>query len=263
MIAKYKKSDLFLRVLSSIIMLFLGAFILCVGGTTFVIILTFISVMLAWEILSFSNQQNYIKVLGALFFAIIFAVHIMFSQILSLILLATFLLCYKVLIKHDDFIKRTIYFIIILFSLQAFTELRIEVGLTQTFWVICCVIASDIGGYFVGRSIGGPKLWPIISPKKTWSGIIGGWLLALITTYIFIILFNEIEWYFIFIAFFVSIFSQIGDLFESSLKRTAGIKDSSNFIPGHGGFLDRFDGMIGAFFAIYTINFLNINIWLF
>ena len=125
------------------------------------------------------------------------------------------------------------------------------------------VIASDVGGYFVGRTVGGPKLWPIISPKKTWSGIIGGWMLTVIITYIFIIMFKEIEFYLLFFSIFISIFSQFGDLYESFLKRNAGLKDSSNLIPGHGGFLDRFDGMIGAFFAVFIINFININNWIY
>ena len=99
--------------------------------------------------------------------------------------------------------------------------------------------------------------------RWTWSGIIGGWLLTMIITYIFIILFKEIEFYLLFFSIFISIFSQFGDLYESFLKRNAGIKDSSNLIPGHGGFLDRFDGMIGAFFAVFIINFININNWIF
>ena len=85
----------------------------------------------------------------------------------------------------------------------------------------------------------------------------------MIITYIFIILFKEIEFYLLFFSIFLSIFSQFGDLYESFLKRNAGIKDSSNLIPGHGGFLDRFDGMIGAFFAVFVINFLYINNWIF
>jgi phosphatidate cytidylyltransferase len=175
------------------------------------------------------------------------------------------LIFYKIIIKHNDYTQRAIYLILIFFSLITLTDFRLEVGLVQTLWVICCVIASDVGGYFVGRIVGGPKLWPIISPKKTWSGIIGGWLLTIIITYFFVIFFEEIEFYLLVFSVFISIFSQCGDLYESFLKRKAGRKDSSNLIPGHGGFLDRFDGMIGAFFAVFIIDFININInnWIF
>jgi len=262
--AKSINPDLFIRVISSIVMIFLGAVFLGIGGTVFKTILILISAVLAWEILSFNNLHKHTRILTALFFALIFATNILFSQILSLILLIIFLIFfYKVIIKHNDYAQRSIYLILIFFSLITLSDLRLEVGLVQTLWIICCVIASDVGGYFVGRTIGGPKLWPIISPKKTWSGIIGGWMLTIIITYIFIIMFKEIEFYLLFFSIFISIFSQFGDLYESFLKRNAGIKDSSNLIPGHGGFLDRFDGMIGAFFAIFIINFININNWIF
>jgi phosphatidate cytidylyltransferase len=261
--AKLKNPDLFIRVISSIVMIFLGAVFLGIGGTVFKAILILISAIFAWEILSFNNLHKHIRILTALFFALIFATNILFSQILSLIVLIIFLIFYKIIIKHNNYTQRAIYLILIFFSLITLTDFRLEAGLVQTLWVICCVIASDVGGYFVGRIVGGPKLWPIISPKKTWSGIIGGWLLALLITYIFIILFKEIEFYLLFFSIFISIFSQFGDLYESFLKRNAGIKDSSNLIPGHGGFLDRFDGMIGAFFAVFIINLINLNNWIF
>jgi phosphatidate cytidylyltransferase len=260
---KLKNPDLLIRVISSIVMIFLGAVFLGIGGTVFKTILILISAILAWEILGFNYLHKHIRILTALFFALIFATNILFFQIISLILLIIFLLFYKVIIKHNDYTQRAIYLVLIFFSLITLSEFRLEIGLVQTVWVICCVIASDVGGYFVGRAVGGPKLWPIISPKKTWSGIIGGWLFTMIITYIFIILFKEIEFYLLFFSIFLSIFSQFGDLYESFLKRNAGIKDSSNLIPGHGGFLDRFDGMIGAFFAVFMINYININNWIF
>ena len=261
--AKLKNPDLFTRVISSIVMLFLGAVFLGIGGNVFKAILILISAILAWEILSFNNLHKHIRILTALFFAFIFAINILFSQVLSLILLIVFLIFYKIIIKHNDYTQRAIYLILIFFSLITLTDFRLEFGFVQTLWVICCVIASDVGGYFVGRIVGGPKLWPIISPKKTWSGIIGGWLLTIIITYFFVTFFEEIEFYLLVFSVFISIFSQCGDLYESFLKRKAGRKDSSNLIPGHGGFLDRFDGMIGAFFAVFVIDFININNWIF
>jgi len=222
-----------------------------------------ISAVLAWEILSFNNLHKHIRIFTALFFALIFTTNILFSQILSLILLIIFLIFYKVIIKHNDYTQRAIYLVLIFFSLITLSDFRLEFGLVQTLWVICCVIASDVGGYCVGRTLGGPKLWPTISPKKTWSGIIGGWFFTMAITYFFVILFEDIEFYLLFFSILISIFSQFGDLYESFLKRKAGRKDSSNLIPGHGGFLDRFDGMIGAFFAVFIINFININNWIF
>lgn len=115
------------------------------------------------------------------------------------------------------------------------------------------VILTDIGAYAAGKSFGGPKLAPRISPSKTWAGALGGLLISVL----FIL-----GLFFAFPAFvhagmnlpsviimtvIISIAAQSGDLFESWLKRRAGIKDSSNYIPGHGGFFDRLDGWIAAF----------------
>ncbi|MFZ0100285.1 MAG: phosphatidate cytidylyltransferase [Gemmobacter sp.] len=116
-------------------------------------------------------------------------------------------------------------------------------GLTLTLWLLAVVIVSDIMGYFAGRLLGGPKFWPRISPKKTWSGTIAGWIGALVVGWAFsgtlgsfLILFSPI----------VAFAGQMGDIAESAIKRRAGAKDSSQLIPGHGGVLDRFDAVIFA-----------------
>ena len=112
-------------------------------------------------------------------------------------------------------------------------------------WLALVVISTDILGYFAGRFIGGPKFWPKISPKKTWSGTVAGWIGAAIIGVVFV-------WYgrsgpeLIGISVAISMASQIGDVAESALKRRMGVKDSSNIMPGHGGMFDRFDGMLGA-----------------
>jgi phosphatidate cytidylyltransferase len=120
------------------------------------------------------------------------------------------------------------------------------------FAAIILVWVNDIFGYIFGKTIGGPKLCPKISPGKTWAGAIGGVIGSLL---IFFILnygtsfgannVSDKSFYMgMAIHIFVPIVAQIGDLFESYIKRIGGVKDSSNLIPGHGGFLDRFDGLI-------------------
>ena len=119
-------------------------------------------------------------------------------------------------------------------------------------WFILIIIVSDIAGYFAGRLIGGKKFWPRVSPKKTWSGTIAGWVGALILGLIGMALgkFSMIEaLLFPFIAFA----GQMGDIAQSAIKRMVGVKDSSNLIPGHGGVLDRFDAMIGAAGALVLL----------
>jgi phosphatidate cytidylyltransferase len=121
------------------------------------------------------------------------------------------------------------------------------VGLGNVLFVLLVVWASDIGAYLAGRWFGGPRLAPLISPGKTWSGALGGTLAA---AGVGIAL--HIGWpggplaYAMMVAAGLSVVSQLGDLFESGVKRYYGVKDSSRLIPGHGGLLDRLDGVLAA-----------------
>ncbi|WP_332689792.1 phosphatidate cytidylyltransferase [Bosea sp. (in: a-proteobacteria)] len=121
-----------------------------------------------------------------------------------------------------------------------------EIGLFLIVWTFAVVWCTDIAAYFTGRTLGGPKLMPSVSPKKTWSGALGGAAAGTAG--------GIAVWYLsppaaglglgpvLAISLAASIFSQAGDLFESAVKRRFGTKDSSRLIPGHGGFLDRLDG---------------------
>ncbi len=115
-------------------------------------------------------------------------------------------------------------------------------------------IASDIGGFIFGKIFKGPKLTRI-SPKKTYSGAVGSlFLTCLVVSIIFFIFTNNFNFLILFLSIMVSLGCQVGDLFFSFLKRTAKIKDSGNFLPGHGGVLDRIDGMlIGIPLGLITI----------
>jgi len=119
-------------------------------------------------------------------------------------------------------------------------------GLAALILVLLVVWATDIGGYFAGRAIGGPKLWPRVSPKKTWAGALGGFAASLAIAAGFAAFgFGKI-WPMLLLAAVLSIASQFGDLFESAVKRHFGVKDSSHIIPGHGGLMDRLDGFVAA-----------------
>jgi len=116
--------------------------------------------------------------------------------------------------------------------------------------VILIVVATDTGAYFSGRTFGGPKIAPSISPSKTWAGLYGGMLAAgLVAAGTFVWNTGELVVRpMLFIAFAIgamlAVVAQMGDFFESWLKRRAGVKDSSNLIPGHGGVFDRVDGLL-------------------
>jgi phosphatidate cytidylyltransferase len=127
-------------------------------------------------------------------------------------------------------------------------------GLTAILFLFAVVWATDIAAYFVGRSLGGPKLAPSISPGKTQSGAIGGiagGVLAGIALAAYAGLGNLPL--LALVALLLSVVSQVGDLFESWIKRRHGVKDSGNIIPGHGGVMDRVDGLVAAAFALYAI----------
>lgn len=116
-------------------------------------------------------------------------------------------------------------------------------GIRNALWALSLVWATDIGAYFAGRSIGGPKLAPTISPNKTWAGLIGGIVLATIVAILMQVLYL-LPLRFVIATPVLAILAQGGDLYESWLKRRAGVKDSGSVIPGHGGVLDRLDGVV-------------------
>lgn len=120
-------------------------------------------------------------------------------------------------------------------------------GWVAVLFILVVVWATDIAAYFAGRGLGGPKLWPRVSPKKTWSGALGGMAAAVVAGGLVAALAGVGSvWSGVALAAPLSIAAQAGDLFESAVKRSFGVKDSGTIIPGHGGVLDRMDGLFGA-----------------
>ncbi|WP_234029676.1 phosphatidate cytidylyltransferase [Erythrobacter sp. THAF29] len=146
----------------------------------------------------------------------------------------------------------------------ALIQVRISYGPLETLIVFLApVVAVDVGAYFSGRAIGGPKIAPSISPGKTWAGLIGGALGAgLLGLGIEIADYGPaagggFEWLNIATALIagaiIAVVAQTGDFFESWMKRRAGVKDSSNLIPGHGGVFDRVDGFLAVYFVLFMV----------
>ena len=131
-------------------------------------------------------------------------------------------------------------------------------GLELILWVFIITWATDIGAYFAGRAIGGPKLAPQISPNKTIAGLVGGVLSAGLLSYAWVMA-TSLPSLLIWLAVPFAVMAQVGDLFESGLKRRAGIKDSGTWLPGHGGLLDRLDGLVPV--AVLTAALMAAN-WL-
>jgi phosphatidate cytidylyltransferase len=130
-------------------------------------------------------------------------------------------------------------------------------GFAALMFVLVIVWVTDSGGYFAGRGIGGPKLWPRVSPKKTWAGAVGGLVASLAVAAGFAALDLGKTGHLLLSAGVLSVASQLGDLFESAVKRRFGVKDSSHIIPGHGGLLDRLDGFVAAVVLAALFGFLR------
>ena len=151
--------------------------------------------------------------------------------------------------------ERGPFFALILWALlgcYAMGLLRAEAGAVWVLWLVSIVVVSDVAGYFAGRSLGGPKFWPRISPKKTWSGTVAGWVGAGIVGALFAGP-TGAGLALIPVSILVGFAGQMGDISESAIKRLREVKDSSNLIPGHGGVLDRFDAMLGAALLVVVL----------
>lgn len=253
-----KWRDLRLRVVSAIAMLGIACFIWFLGDEAFAVLLGCVSGVMFWELQNMHNpRRNTVPFLTAGVFGVLVAVsHWLLSlrdmmggwnQLTPMLWIALIILAIATLNS-----RRGQGIVFVYGAVLAFVGLVLETLLRldslMLLLVLSTVILTDIAGYFFGRYLGGPKFWPSISPKKTWSGIVGGWVVSLgLGAYVAISLKLGVL---VVLAFGVMSFgSQLGDIAESAMKRRAGVKDSSDLIPGHGGFLDRFDGVIGAALA--------------
>ena len=129
-------------------------------------------------------------------------------------------------------------------------------GFDLLIWVFLVVWSTDIGAYFAGRSIGGPKLAPSISPNKTIAGLIGGVLSAAVLAGAWVY-YVRLPASLLWLSVPLAVVAQLGDLFESGLKRRARVKDSGTWLPGHGGLLDRLDGLVPV--AVLTASLMVLD----
>lgn len=220
-----KKSDLGIRVLSAIVMVAIAGTALWLGGWVWTLFVAIVALGVLWEWAQlsgrFANSQitRFCWILGGLVY-------------IGPAALALWFLRHAPSLEHQG----------------------IELVLT----IVAPVIATDVGAYFAGRALGGPKIAPAISPSKTWSGLFGGMVASAA------VLVVPLPWYFhdfdwsqfwdiampvALIGGLIAILAQAGDFFESWMKRRAGVKDSGRLIPGHGGLFDRVDGLLAVLFV--------------
>jgi phosphatidate cytidylyltransferase len=237
--------DLAPRLIWGIAMIVIGVVAIRTGGIWFQMLTVFVTAVMVWELARMirSDDAPAAMLLAALT-----------ASVLSGLLetaggLHLFLLFVPALFGALAMPREKLTFF--LFALAIVTAgwglvtFRNFYGGTWLFWMVIVVVVTDVAGYFAGRIFGGPKFWPAISPKKTWSGTVAGWIGAAMVGALFLTFTNagrDLIW----ISALLSFASQMGDIAESAVKRRLNVKDSSALIPGHGGLFDRFDGLLGA-----------------
>lgn len=244
--------DLKPRVMSAIVMAVIGAAAVWAGGYWFIALIAISSGLMMWELVrmvapTLASEPVQLGLVTALAVALSALLPVFFT---APVLLAPVVVGFgMVKTNRGLFIP---YALLILLAGHGFIYLRQDLGLIWMLWLLLVVIASDIGGYAAGRMLGGPKFWPAVSPKKTWSGTIAGWVGAAAVGLYFSAAYDLWAGLWL-VSIMVGFAAQMGDIAESAIKRKTGIKDSSNLIPGHGGFMDRFDGMLGASLVVVLL----------
>jgi len=252
--------DLKPRVISGAMMMVVGSVAIVLGGVWFQMLAVFVTAVMVWECWIMIRGAS--PTSGMLLAAAVAS--ILSAQVFKVALGAEFLLLFLVvpvigaLVLKRERLTFFIFALAVQIAGYGLVHFRNDYGFTWLLWLVSIVVVTDIAGYFAGKSLGGPKFWPAISPKKTWSGTIGGWVGAALVGLIFT-MFTNAGWTIILLSVAISFAGQMGDIAESALKRRQGVKDSSALIPGHGGVLDRFDALLGAsLFMLFVADVFNL-----
>jgi phosphatidate cytidylyltransferase len=246
-----KWSDLRTRLLSAIVMVGVGAVEIWLGGTAFAALVVVLTGVMIWELAGMTApwQQVSPMVLAGIAAAALLLALILPGKAALVLLLAPAIVLATT--SRRDQRLAAIYSVAIMLAGFGLVGLRNAGGTTAILWLVAVVVASDVLGYFAGRMLGGPKFWERISPKKTWSGTVAGWIGAALVGLGFAL--SGSSWLLVPLSALVAFAGQMGDILESWVKRRAGVKDASGLIPGHGGVLDRFDALIGAVVAVMVL----------
>ncbi|MEM1274628.1 MAG: phosphatidate cytidylyltransferase [Pseudomonadota bacterium] len=247
--------DLLTRAGTGVALALVGLGAIWFGSWLFLAVVAIAVALLNWEVARLVGLTDLAVLLAAVSGLSLLAVYLLPLPFAVLCLAVPAFAVFGVLLaRHSAFhpLGGAALVLAIMLAGYVAVELRDGGGVVWMLWLILLVVATDICGYFAGRTIGGAKFWPSVSPKKTWAGVIAGWVGAGMVGAAFIAPTRMGEGL-ILVSIFMSFASQMGDIAESALKRRAGVKDSSNLLPGHGGVLDRLDGVIGAILILGLI----------
>lgn len=246
-----KWADLGPRVTSAAVMAVVGIGAIWAGGVVFGALVALAVGLVGWEItrMMAPGRANVAAGIGAAMGAGVFMAAFMPLPLALLTLFFVVMLGAGGLGPEPDRIRFAVYGLWVMIAGYTLMGAREAAGLVAILWLVSLVVATDVAGYFAGRILGGPKFWPAVSPKKTWSGTIAGWIAAGLVGLAFA---AHLPGPTVVLSIALSFASQMGDAAESALKRRTGIKDSSNLIPGHGGVFDRFDALLGAAFTLFV-----------
>ena len=249
-------SDLLTRIISAGALLLIATGAAMYGRLGFGIFVAGVAGAMGWELARMHSPRAPAVsiIVGVVTAALVIGQGLMIGilGVLATLLLSLILACGLSLLVSRDHPIFAAYWLAVLITGHLILFLFQPALVHLLLLMIAVVIVTDVFGYFAGRIIGGPKFWPQISPKKTWSGVIAGWFGAGLIG-IGAAIFTQATIALTFVAVVMSMSAQLGDVAESAIKRRAGVKDSSDLIPGHGGFLDRFDGLIGAALVMFVV----------
>ena len=266
MVQDPKKSNLLMRIISALVMLPIAIYIILNGGLLYFVLVSLLTVLILfeWNGICENKSLSVVFLMQAICSILLMlqvtwgSPYIFLSALSSLVTIIA--AAYLVNAKIGWAVLGFIYAIVPSISFLLLYE---DAGGEVVLWMMIVIWSMDIGAYFAGKNIGGPKMSPKISPNKTWSGLIGGTITAMVMGFLYayfvkdynIQLFESATILLILSGLF-AILSQIGDLAESALKRKFGVKDSGALIPGHGGIMDRVDGVLFVAPAVVLVVYL-------
>ena len=271
--------DFQIRFFSSILLFFILFLLFSKNSIIFLFVAQVLLSLSLWEFLRLKSFKDYLKEqlkknnlllsrhkISSLDFFIIFIVNILlllsfhYANYIIIFLILLFFFLYIYLILKFDF-EKVLGLIYCSAPFFILINLRNDYNYDQyLFFIFFFAILTDVFSYFSGNILKGKKIYPSISAGKTYSGTIGGILIP--SLFSIVMFYNLVDFYLVLLSsIFFSLVVQLGDLLESYFKRLCNVKDSSNLIPGHGGLLDRLDGVFLLIIVIFILKILNFNLF--